>query len=69
MPNRAVRRAALAKKKRRAVQVYRYSNAIKLANHLKCCSGPCCGNPRKWFNRPTLQELRVESETSNYLMS
>jgi hypothetical protein len=24
------------------------------------CSGPCCGNPRKWFNELTRQEKREE---------
>jgi hypothetical protein len=25
----------------------------------KPCSGPCCGNPRKWFGELTIQELRA----------
>lgn len=58
--NRALRRQALAKKKKLAVVFYHYPNAIKLADHLKCCSGPCCGNPRKWFNQKTVQEQRAE---------
>jgi len=26
------------------------------------CSGPCCGNPRKWFNEKSIQERKVEQE-------
>lgn len=22
------------------------------------CSGPCCGNPRRWFGQPTVAERR-----------
>ena len=25
----------------------------------KGCSSYCCGNPRKWFKEPTVQERRV----------
>lgn len=25
----------------------------------KPCSGPCCGNPRKWFGELTVQELKA----------
>ena len=25
----------------------------------KPCSGPCCGNPRKWFGELTIQELKA----------
>ncbi len=25
----------------------------------KPCSGPCCGNPRKWFGKVTVQELKA----------
>lgn len=24
------------------------------------CSGPCCGNPRKWFKELTMQERRAD---------
>lgn len=30
-----------------------------LADHLKNCSCPMCGNPRRHFNEPTLQERRA----------
>ena len=25
----------------------------------KMCSGPCCGNPRRWFGDVTMQEKRA----------
>ena len=25
------------------------------------CSGPCCGNPRKWFGQRTVQERRADA--------
>lgn len=28
------------------------------AVHNCFCSGPCCGNPRKWFGEATVQERR-----------
>jgi hypothetical protein len=31
----------------------------KIANHLAICSGPCCGNPRRWFGELTMQERRA----------
>lgn len=24
------------------------------------CSGPCCGNPRKWFGERTIQERKAD---------
>ena len=27
----------------------------------KDCSGPCCGNPRRWFGQETMQERRSAS--------
>lgn len=29
------------------------------------CSGPCCGNPRKWFGEVTVQERRNEECDEN----
>ncbi len=29
-----------------------------MARTPKPCSGPCCGNPRKWWGLPTAQERR-----------
>lgn len=34
----------------------------KLANHIKACSGWCCGNPRRWFGELTRQERRFRAE-------
>ena len=32
------------------------------------CSGPCCGNPRKWFGEKTCQERRAdEAETAELI--
>ena len=28
------------------------------------CSGPCCGNPRKWFGQRTIQERRAMQEAA-----
>jgi hypothetical protein len=30
----------------------------------KTCSGPCCGNPRKWWGEKTIQERRIEQDYS-----
>lgn len=52
--------------KERAVRIYKYPEAIKLANHLAVCSRPwCCGNPRYSGYSDgglTLQEKRFLSE-------
>lgn len=29
------------------------------ANNRTTCSAACCGNPRHWFNEPTIQERRA----------
>lgn len=34
-------------------------HAKKRATHPQSCSRYCCGNPRKWFGEPTLQEKRA----------
>lgn len=65
-PKRARRRRESRRMKRHAVEVYsRYSirhddpaRQTKIADHLTTCSGPCCGNPRRWFGEPTMQERR-----------
>ena len=31
----------------------------RLANDLKCCSCYMCGNPRKWWNELTFQEIKA----------
>jgi len=35
------------------------------AVHNCFCSGPCCGNPRKWFGEATIQEQRNEKSHPN----
>lgn len=29
-----------------------------IADNPTVCSGPCCGNPRRWFGELTIQERR-----------
>lgn len=31
----------------------------RFADYPKTCSGPCCGNPRRWFGTVTMQERRA----------
>lgn len=35
-------------------------HAKKRATTPQSCSGHCCGNPRKWFGEPTMQEKRAD---------
>lgn len=35
--------------------------ARKMRDNRVTCSGVCCGNPRRHFGDPTLQELRAEA--------
>ena len=35
-----------------------HKNASRSRDNMAVCSGPCCGNPRKWFGTKTLQEIR-----------
>ena len=56
------RRANLDRMKRRASAVYPHcKRAAQFANHLAICSGPCCGNPRRWSGEKTMQERRHAS--------
>lgn len=32
--------------------------AVRIHDHLKACSCRMCGNPRRFFGTPTVQELR-----------
>lgn len=56
--------------KAKAIRVYANRGSpnpanIKLADHIVTCSGPCCGNPRRWFGEPTMQERRqFEAEST-----
>lgn len=59
--SRALRRHHLARMKAKARKVYHWNDEPeRLANHLKVCSCPMCGNPRKWFNEKTLQERKAD---------
>jgi hypothetical protein len=29
------------------------------------CSGPCCGNPRRWWGTPSIQEQRLAGRPTN----
>lgn len=63
MGHSAKRRHHLKRMKAKAVKIYGKhrpdpEEAEKLANHLAHCSGPCCGNPRRWFGEMTMQERR-----------
>lgn len=60
---RARRRRDKRRMKQKAIRVYSRAGTpnphdAKLADHITCCSGPCCGNPRKWFGELTMQERR-----------
>lgn len=57
---RAQRRTALARKKRQARKIYPHDMHARTANHLKVCSCHMCGNPRKHWKQPSMQELRAE---------
>ena len=60
MRDRPFRRHQKAKAKRRARRVsFAYPSVEKITDHLATCSGPCCGNPRKWFGEITRGEVRA----------
>lgn len=64
MFNRAERRHHLNRKKIKAKKIYKHEPE-KLANNLKKCSCFMCGNPRKFLNRKTLQEIVHEENFLN----
>lgn len=37
---------------------FNWESAQFVADNITTCSGPCCGNPRRWFGKPTMQERR-----------
>jgi hypothetical protein len=45
---RSRRRMDLARMKAKARRIYPHDKRASLAEHLAFCSGPCCGNPRRW---------------------
>jgi len=45
--------------KARAIRIYPdWPDAYKWADHIKGCSCMGCGNRRRWFGWPTMQEQR-----------
>lgn len=66
---RALRRHHKNRMKSKAKKVYHWlteKQAIKAADHLKTCSCYMCGNPRKYKEGPTMQELRNAPPSSNW---
>jgi hypothetical protein len=61
--NRADRRHHDARMKKKARRVYPGDTNGKLSDHLASCSCYMCGNPRKYFGEPTMQERRETSRT------
>jgi len=70
MHKRERRRHDVARMKAKAKRLAIMHNAVqgwghpyaKLYDHLAHCSGPCCGNPRRWFKPKeglTMQEKRA----------
>jgi hypothetical protein len=76
MSKRAERRHHLRRMKAKAERIY-WSRPLadyfadptparKQANHLKSCSCPMCGNPRKWRNERTRQEVKSDFRLSDW---
>ncbi len=61
---RSFRRLQRARMKKKAAVVASEwgceDRAGKLADNLAKCSCEMCGNPRKWFKKKTLQELKCD---------
>ena len=64
---RALRRAALERQKQRARRIYPHDPAARLANHLAACSCWMCGNQRRHFDTPTLQERKARESARFHL--
>lgn len=64
---RARRRKDLARMKKRAQKLYPHDENARLANHLAACSCHMCGNPRKHFSEPTMQEKRAMQDARQQL--
>ena len=56
---RALRRYQKARVKAKARRVYPHDRQAKSADHLAVCSCWMCGNPRKWYGEPTIQERKA----------
>lgn len=63
MGSRAERRAAKDRMKAKAKRLYPLcANPIKYADNLTVCSCLGCGNPRRHFGEPSIQERRAAGE-------
>lgn len=54
------------KRRVRRYEAYRHRDpidAVKCAEHPAACSCMACGNPRKWWAMPTMQERRLQAYT------
>ncbi|MCY4614657.1 MAG: hypothetical protein OXB94_13695 [Nitrospira sp.] len=56
---RALRRLQKARIKAKARRIYPHDGQAKSADHLAVCSCWMCGNPRKWYGEPTIQERKA----------
>ena len=56
---RALRRRRAAAMKAKARRLYPHDPLARAADHLAACSCYACGNPRRHFNEPTMQERRA----------
>lgn len=60
MGHSAERRAHLERMKKKARKIYPHDKRATWANHLQGCSCFMCGNPRKHWGEPTMQERRAD---------
>ena len=58
---RALRRHQKARVKAKARRIYPHDSEAKSADHLAVCSCWMCGNPRKWYGEPTIQERKASA--------
>ena len=55
-----------ARGKAKARRVYPHDREAKSADHLAVCSYWMCGNPRKWYGEPTMQERKASLDEAAY---
>lgn len=56
---RGLRRQAARRMKAKALRIYPHDPKARLADHLAQCSCHMCGNERRHFGNPTVQEKRA----------
>lgn len=61
MRDRSERRHHKERMKARARRLLPGRSPEHLADNMAKCSCPMCGNPRKWFGDPTIQEMKAET--------